>query len=262
MSTSNGQKSPALQKPRHVDGSKFMRENVDESLFSERIKKLRQSSKKPAGPKELVTVYALRVRDLQPRDVREALKLTTFNPRVIKDISFVARNTLALTLIKSSLPMLQEILNGLFGWTTTMVFDASKPFNPNAPEEIQEQVKSGSIRTYAKYLFRAEYMTKDKTLLAHHRKFVESKGDDYVKAVDQFIQVIKNSPVTYFPGYKEPTVPESIEEDQETENVLDNQDSCDVANTSWADDVMEIEGEINVEYEKDVPTEVEDPTLC
>lgn len=248
-----GQKSPATSRPKAVDASKFMRQNADASLFNEAIEKLRRSSQRTTGPKELVTIYALRVRDLQPKDVRQALKLTTFNPRVIKDISFVARNTMALTLIKSSLPMLQEILSGLFGWTTTLKFDASKPFNAKAPEEIKAQVQSGSIRTYAKSLFRAEFIVKDQMLLAHHRTFVDSKGADYIKSVNDFLENIKRTPTVFFPNYQAP-VEVAMEEEEE---------EMTTANVSWADEVVSIEDQIIIDYEEEVvPAAAEDQLLC
>jgi hypothetical protein len=197
----NGRKSPVLRQPRQVDVSKFMKSDADESLFSSRVSKLRQSSTKRSASSGLVTLYALRVRDIQPKEIRDTLKQTTFNPRVIKDISYVSRNTMSFTVMKSSLKMLQDLLHGLFGWTTTLTFDPSKTFNPNAPDEIKDQVRSGSIRTFAKFLFRAEFITKDEMLLEHHRTFVKAKGPDYEKAVSQFIEVIKRSPTTFFPNY-------------------------------------------------------------
>ncbi len=286
MSSPNGRKSPVPLTSRPTDASKFMRHDTDASLFSERVSKLRQSSVKSSASKSLVTIYALRVRDIQPKEIRETLKQTTFNPRVIKDICYVSRNTLAFTVIKSSLPMLQEILQVLFGWTTTLTFDPSVTFNPDAPDEIKDQVRSGSIRTYAKYLFRAEFIVKDDVLLAHHKQFVDSKGDVYAKEVEDFIQVIKIDPTKFFPNYKSEPIdvlndPDVANESHDAEpDCIDDNGVADMSFTveevsepteqmiipdtigHWADEAVDVEPDMNVEYEEDVPTCVEDPSLC
>jgi hypothetical protein len=295
-STTNGRKSPVLRQPRQVDATKFMKSDADGTLFSERVAKLRQSSMKAPGSTELVTLYALRVRDIQPKEIRDTLKQTTFNPRVIKDISYASRNTMAFTIIKSSLPMLQDILHGLFGWTTTLTFDPSKTFNPNAPDEIKDQVRSGSIRTYAKYLFRAEFIAKDPMLLEHHMKFVQSKGQEYANAVSDFVKVIKRTPTSFFPTYVPATdVPtdnvdgpsqiestelngiqddknmhnedavtdmsicvDDADEDEATEKVLQAPETA----KNWADETLEESPEINVEYEQDVPADADASPSC
>jgi hypothetical protein len=283
--TPNGRKSPALQKPVSVDMTRYLKDETKSEEFNELLGKLNRSNK-PAMNQELVTIYALRVRDVKQKDVRKLLRMTSFNTRVIRDICYVARNTLAFTVIKSSVVMLEEVLNNLFGWTTTMNFDASKPYNAAAPEEVKAQVRASSIKNYAKFMFRAEFVTKNTMLLDFYKKFVADKGQDYSKAVMVFYENIKQCPQNYFPNYKsdEPDSPKTQGEQtngmtlvEETQVAMEecppdrqtvNSDSVlnipetSIADMDWSDEPVDIDENLSVEYDTVVPAAAEDPLLC
>ena len=173
---------------------------------SQRISSLKEARKmvRPSVPRqsqasgELCHVYVNKLYRKSYGQMRNVMKAANIFMKNIKDLNWCGKSTLEILTFKSYESQLKGSLN-MMGWCVIEQFDLTTPADPQATEESKEITFSQAARHFARTIYKRQVIDIEPTVVEFQLKYVESKGQRFKKAVENFMALIQEKPEAYFP---------------------------------------------------------------